>query len=51
MNTIVLPIQNIVLADEFSTAEEVVTEETKINEFATVETKKLIQRIWRVKLH
>ncbi|MFD2307212.1 BspA family leucine-rich repeat surface protein [Enterococcus termitis] len=40
LNTIVLPIQNIVLADEFSTAEEVVTEETKINEFATVETKK-----------
>ncbi|EKZ3786380.1 BspA family leucine-rich repeat surface protein [Listeria monocytogenes] len=39
LNMIVLPIQNIVLADELLTAEEVVTEETKINESATVETK------------
>ncbi|EAD7632832.1 BspA family leucine-rich repeat surface protein [Listeria monocytogenes] len=38
MNVAVLPIQNSVLANEFSTTEEVVTEETKINESATAET-------------
>ncbi|ENI0606790.1 BspA family leucine-rich repeat surface protein [Listeria monocytogenes] len=38
MNTIGLPIQNSVLANELSTTEEVVTEETKINESATAET-------------
>ncbi|WP_160119332.1 BspA family leucine-rich repeat surface protein [Listeria monocytogenes] len=36
--TIGLPIQNSVLANELSTTEEVVTEETKINESATAET-------------
>ncbi|WP_260449728.1 BspA family leucine-rich repeat surface protein [Listeria innocua] len=35
---VVLPIQNSVLANELSTTEEVVTEETKINESATAET-------------
>ncbi|EAC8464484.1 BspA family leucine-rich repeat surface protein [Listeria monocytogenes] len=38
MNVAVLPIQNSVLANELSTTEEVVTEETKINESATAET-------------
>ncbi|EMY4659177.1 BspA family leucine-rich repeat surface protein [Listeria monocytogenes] len=38
LNMIVLPIQNSVLANELLTTEEVVTEETKINEFATAET-------------
>ncbi|EKS8446804.1 BspA family leucine-rich repeat surface protein [Listeria monocytogenes] len=37
LNTIGLPIQNSVLANELSTTEEVVTEETKINEAATAE--------------
>ncbi|MBC1910459.1 BspA family leucine-rich repeat surface protein, partial [Listeria innocua] len=38
MNMLGLPIQNIVLANELSTTEEVVTEETKINESATAVT-------------
>ncbi|HAC4846461.1 TPA_asm: BspA family leucine-rich repeat surface protein [Listeria monocytogenes] len=38
LNMIVLPIQNSVLANELLTTEEVVTEETKINESATAET-------------
>ncbi|HCV2828534.1 TPA: BspA family leucine-rich repeat surface protein [Listeria monocytogenes] len=38
LNTIGLPIQNSVLANELSTTEEVVTEKTKINESATAET-------------
>ncbi|MBC1908170.1 BspA family leucine-rich repeat surface protein [Listeria innocua] len=38
LNMVVLPIQNSVLANELSTTEEVVTEETKINESATAET-------------
>ncbi|EAG4503500.1 BspA family leucine-rich repeat surface protein [Listeria monocytogenes] len=38
LNVAVLPIQNSVLANELSTTEEVVTEETKINESATAET-------------
>ncbi|EMY4661463.1 BspA family leucine-rich repeat surface protein [Listeria monocytogenes] len=38
MNMIFLPIQNSVLANELLTTEEVVTDETKINESATAET-------------
>ncbi|ENE8480241.1 BspA family leucine-rich repeat surface protein [Listeria monocytogenes] len=38
LNMVVLPIQNSVLANELLTTEEVVTEETKINESATAET-------------
>ncbi|EKZ4334410.1 BspA family leucine-rich repeat surface protein [Listeria monocytogenes] len=38
LNVAVLPIQNSVLANELSTTEEIVTEETKINESATAET-------------
>ncbi|ECB9705980.1 BspA family leucine-rich repeat surface protein [Listeria monocytogenes] len=38
LNMVVLPIQNSVLANELSTTEAVVTEETKINESATAET-------------
>ncbi|ECZ8706644.1 BspA family leucine-rich repeat surface protein [Listeria monocytogenes] len=38
LNIMGVPIQNIVLANEFSATEEVVTEETKINESATAET-------------
>ncbi|WP_182925185.1 InlB B-repeat-containing protein [Listeria monocytogenes] len=38
LNIMGVPIQNIVLANELSTTEEVVTEETKINESATAET-------------
>ncbi|EHD1395372.1 BspA family leucine-rich repeat surface protein [Listeria monocytogenes] len=38
LNIVGVPIQNIVLANEFSATEEVVTEETKINESVTAET-------------
>ncbi|EAF4531677.1 BspA family leucine-rich repeat surface protein, partial [Listeria monocytogenes serotype 1/2a] len=38
LNIVGVPIQNIVLANELSTTEEVVTEKTKINESATAET-------------